>query len=121
MAARKTPSAGGKPDKFMRDALIVALHREAQNSEGRPTKRLYLVADKLVEKATEGDVAAIREIFDRVDGKAIQPIEADISIRDLSDDELDRRITELAKDGVFEALRGAATTDTTEEARSKLN
>lgn len=58
----------------MRDALVFALHREAVNADGEPTKKLYLVADQLVTKAMNGDVPAIKEIFDRVEGKAPQPI-----------------------------------------------
>lgn len=66
---RKTPSKGGKPDKLMRDALIIALKRHAE--KGKPTRYLQIVADKLVNKAIEGDgdVIAIKEIFDRVDGR----------------------------------------------------
>jgi hypothetical protein len=70
MAARKTASKGAKPDKLMRDALMVALKREAKGADGKPTRRLYIIADRLVEKAMEGEIAAIREIADRVDGKA---------------------------------------------------
>ena len=71
MAARKTPSKGSKPDKLMRDALMVALQREARDA-GRwwPTRKLYIIADRLVEKAMEGEISAIKEIADRVDGKA---------------------------------------------------
>jgi hypothetical protein len=52
MAARKTPSRGGKPDKLMRDALLLELNTEAKRAGGKPTKRLRLVARKLVERAT---------------------------------------------------------------------
>lgn len=38
--ARKTPSAGSKPDKLMRDALMVALKREAVDAHGKPTTKL---------------------------------------------------------------------------------
>lgn len=74
MAANKTAPAGAKPDKLIRDALRVALNREAVNAEGKPTKNLYLIAEALVEKAKTGDVPAIKEIADRVDGKAVQPL-----------------------------------------------
>ena len=61
---------GSKPEKLMRDALLIALKREAAN--GSKTKRLQSVAEAIVDKAIEGDVAACREIFDRVDGKVPQ-------------------------------------------------
>src|SRR3546814_19677478 len=70
-------SAGRKPDKLMRDALVLALKREAEGADGKPTKRLQAIAEKLVEKAEAGDVQAIREIFDRVDGKPVQAIAGD--------------------------------------------
>lgn len=38
-------------------------------------KKLRALADKLVEKALEGDVSAIKEIGDRIDGKPKQQIE----------------------------------------------
>jgi hypothetical protein len=73
LAARKSPSKGGKPDKLMRHALMLELHREAKQADGKVTKRLRLVARKLVERAEQGDVPAIKEIFDRVDGRVPQP------------------------------------------------
>lgn len=74
MAARKTPSKGGKPDKLMRDALMLALHREAEDSDGVKTKNINIIAAKLVEVAKGGDVTAIKEIADRVDGKVPQGV-----------------------------------------------
>lgn len=59
----------------MRDALILALHREAVAADGVPTKKLNLIADQLITKAMAGDVPAIKEVFDRVDGKSIQAVE----------------------------------------------
>jgi hypothetical protein len=65
---------GGRPcgsvkPKIMSDALILALNRAAADGKG---KKLARVADALVKAAIEGDVTAIREIFDRVEGKAVQ-------------------------------------------------
>lgn len=68
---------GHKPDKLMRDALSLALHRAAEDADGKPTRRLTLVADKLVTKAVGGDVQAIKEIFDRMDGKT--PVGVDLN------------------------------------------
>lgn len=74
MAGNPNPK-GSKPDKLIRDALMISLKREAKDAEGKLTPKLMLMADALVAKALEGDVSAIREIGDRVDGKAIQAIE----------------------------------------------
>jgi|HubBroStandDraft_4_1064222.scaffolds.fasta_scaffold1608568_1 hypothetical protein len=73
MAARKT-GKGSKPDKLMRDALMVALKREAEDADGKKTRKLYIIADRLVEKAMQGEITAIKEIADRVDGKASGPL-----------------------------------------------
>src|ERR1700676_4930877 len=75
---RKVPvQKGRKPDKLMRDALILALMREAEDGDGAPTKKLHLIAGKLVEKAVAGDIQAIKEVCDRVDGKPTQPVNED--------------------------------------------
>ena len=59
---------GQKRSKRCRDALIVALEREVM-VDGKPTRRAMQIAEALARKAAEGDVAAAKEIFDRVDGK----------------------------------------------------
>ena len=56
---------------------MLALNREANNAEGIPTKKLNLIAEKLADLAIAGDLAAIREIGDRVDGKATQVLAGD--------------------------------------------
>lgn len=78
MATRVTPSKGGKPDKLIRAAIILALHRETEDDAGKKTKRLRQIANALVAKAASGDVPAIKEVADRVDGKAIQPLQHDV-------------------------------------------
>jgi len=75
MAPRKSISNnpdGRKPDKLISDAIRLALHREAQDARGRPTKKLALIADQLVNKAVDGDMAAIREVIDRIEGRPMQ-------------------------------------------------
>lgn len=37
--------------------------------------KLRAIADKLIEKAAEGDISAIRELGDRLDGKSVQGVE----------------------------------------------
>ena len=61
----------------MRDALLLELHDEAQDDFGQAVRKLRLVARQLVNAALQGDIAAIKEINDRVDGKAPQTIMGD--------------------------------------------
>ena len=71
MATRKLPGGGKGQDKLIADAIRVSLMRAAEKGK---SKRLQLVADKLVDRAIEGDVAAIREIADRIDGRVPQAV-----------------------------------------------
>ena len=68
---------GSTAPKIMKDALILALNRAA---EGDDQKQINRVAAMLVEKAAGGDVQAIKEVFDRVDGKAHQSIDLDATV-----------------------------------------
>ena len=65
---------GAKPDKLMRNALALELHQE-DVIEGVKIKRLRRVAKALVDRALEGDIAAIREINERMDGKVPQALQ----------------------------------------------
>lgn len=73
MAAPKNPR-GAKSDKIWRDAVMRAVHREMEKGG---SKRLEMLADRLVAKALEGDVSALKEIGDRLDGKPTQAIAGD--------------------------------------------
>lgn len=66
------PAGRPKSAKLFKDALTVAIKR----TEGDKTE-LAAIAEALVKKAKEGDVPAIREIGDRLDGKPTQPIAGD--------------------------------------------
>ncbi len=103
MAARKTPSRGGKPDKLMRDAISLVLHEETSVPDPLNSKRiirlkkLRLVATALVHAAIKGDVSAIKEINDRMDGKVVQKIGGDtpdgaipIDIKNLSAQQIEQ-------------------------------
>lgn len=68
----KKPS-GPFADKPFRDALRVAVKREADSEAKGKTKLDKLVA-RLVEEAISGDVPAIKEIGDRLDGKVPQAV-----------------------------------------------
>ena len=68
-------------EKPFNDALRIALR-------GDPL-RLRRIAEKLAEKAEEGDLAAIRELADRLDGKPAQTIDRrEAVIEELSDADL---------------------------------
>jgi hypothetical protein len=62
---------GGKPTSPMREALDAELARQSEDGEGAKVGVLQLIARKLATKALDGDLGAIREIFDRVDGKTV--------------------------------------------------
>lgn len=81
MAARKTPGSP-KPDKLMRDALLIELMVETSDDDGKLAKRLRKVARALVTKAEAGDVAAIKEIADRTDGKSPQALDLNHGVQD---------------------------------------
>lgn len=56
-----------------------ALRYEIMRAEEGGT-RLELVARSLVSRAIEGEIAAIKEIADRIDGKVTQAIDSEITI-----------------------------------------
>ena len=69
MTIDDAPPAGGKTTQPMRDALGAELARASDDGAGHNV--LQLIARRLAAKALEGDLAAIREIFDRIDGKSV--------------------------------------------------
>ena len=88
MAARKTKPGGSKPDKHWRNAIILAVH-ERVAGEGSPQK-LRAIAEKVVELAIDGDMAAIKEIGDRLDGKPHQSDDVAVArdVQEMTDAEL---------------------------------
>ena len=78
MATRSSPSKGGKPDKLWRDALHRALKRSVIIDGGKPTKALELLADKVVMMGIDGNMEAITEIANRMDGKLAPVVQADL-------------------------------------------
>jgi Recombination endonuclease VII len=61
--------AGDRAMKPMWNALDAQLRREGDDGEGGKASILQLIARKLAAKALDGDLGAIKEIFDRMDGK----------------------------------------------------
>jgi hypothetical protein len=66
--------AGRSPEKLWRDALRAEVNETIANSDGVPIKKLRAIAMVVVNKALGGDMLAVREIADRIDGKAQQPV-----------------------------------------------
>jgi hypothetical protein len=71
----------GRPKSAM---LSDALRRKLQEAmPDAPEKTLaYGVADALIKQALNGDVSAIKEVFDRTEGKVSQKIDASIDVFD---------------------------------------
>jgi hypothetical protein len=68
-------------EKPFNDALRIALKRDP--------RRLPRIAEKLAEMAAGGDIGAIKEIADRLDGKPTTTFDrSDMPIHELSDAEL---------------------------------
>ena len=65
---------GGQPgntNATKNKVWIAALNRAVAQDDG---KKLRAAAEKLIDLAVEGDVAALRELGDRLDGKAAQSV-----------------------------------------------
>lgn len=71
MAARKT-KGNQWSDKAWRDAIRVAVLRA--HEDPKKGKRLQALADALVDEGLKGDVPALKEIGDRLDGKVPQAL-----------------------------------------------
>jgi len=90
----------GRPKKgeCMTDILNRALDQERKIKEGETGKEKILIlrhalAEKLISKAVdEGDITAIKYIFDRLDGKPKESIE-------LTDSATDAKLKEILSNG----------------------
>jgi len=74
MAAAKGNRYAAKPNRMWSEML----HRKFTQD---PDK-LSRIADKLIAQAEEGDISAVREIADRLDGKAVQQVLMDATVTD---------------------------------------
>lgn len=70
MPATINKPKGSKPDKHVRDALIAAARRD----DFIALKRM---AEKVLEKAQEGDMQAVTFVAERIDGKVPQAVIGD--------------------------------------------
>ncbi len=84
-------NSGQRKDKLIREALMLAAHR-VHDDDPQGRKKLAVAAAKVVEMAVEGDLAAFKEIADRIDGKAPQSLDVttthERAASELSDAEL---------------------------------
>ena len=62
---------GGKASRLMRKAILQELHCPPGDPDELAADKLQQVARSLVNKAAQGDVTAIKEVLDRVDGKSL--------------------------------------------------
>jgi hypothetical protein len=69
MSINDAPPESGNTTRPMRDALDSELARASEDSDENNVLRL--IARKLAAKALDGDLGAIKEIFDRMDGKSV--------------------------------------------------
>ena len=74
MAARKDGRQGHKAEKIWRDAVMRAVKRVQKGDTTKPLERL---ADQLVQEGLAGNVVALKEIGDRLDGRPAQTVAGD--------------------------------------------
>ena len=65
---------GQRKDKQVRDALLLAVNR-IHDGDPSGRRKLTVAAEKVVEAAVGGDLAAFQEIANRLDGRPAQIIE----------------------------------------------
>lgn len=63
-------------NKPITDMIRLALNEECEVA-GQKTKKMRALATQLVNMAVEGDLAAIREVLDRIEGKPKNLIESE--------------------------------------------
>ena len=73
-------NSGSKREKLIRDALMLAANR-VHEDDPQSRKKLYVAAAKIMDMACEGDIAAFKEVADRLDGKAVQSLDIDTTKR----------------------------------------
>jgi len=69
---------GATAEKWWSDAIKLAVNREADDpadTSGKKRKRLNIIADKLCKMAVDGDIQAIKEIGDRLEGRPRQAVD----------------------------------------------
>lgn len=84
MAGNK--NSGRKQEKPFRDALRMEIAALGSDDP----KALRKLASKLLEMASNGDLAALREVADRTDGKPSQQVDIDANVNVSHEDALEQ-------------------------------
>ena len=72
--------AGGAP-KGNQNAAKSAQMSAKLRARLEERAKMSEIVDQLIDKACEGDLAAIKEVFDRLDGKPKQSIDMDTTVK----------------------------------------
>ncbi len=88
-----SPNPSGKPaQKFMTEALQMYLLRPDDLPPPKPRNAAEKIARKMVEKACDGDNDAAKMIYDRMEGKAVATIKAEIETKPMDIMDAARRL-----------------------------
>ena len=77
-------AVGPKSEKPWRHAIQKAVKewiKVDENGKSQKRRALNLLAQKIVRKGIDGDVAALKEIGDRLDGKPVQGVELGLEVK----------------------------------------
>lgn len=80
-------NSGRRQEKPFRDALRMQIA-----AAGNDQKALRAVADVLIAKAMEGDMAAIKELADRIDGKVPQGVHGEEDLPPMKVEHIIKRV-----------------------------
>ncbi len=74
LASKQNGKLGGRP-KGTKTAVTIAKEKAREYLARRVEEEIQPIANKLIEKASTGDVSAIKELFDRAWGKSRESID----------------------------------------------
>jgi hypothetical protein len=70
MTSHQDASEQRGASRIIRAAILDELRQPAGGEEPPPADKLHRIARALVDKAGQGDMTAIKEVLDRIDGKS---------------------------------------------------
>lgn len=91
---------GKRSDKPFRDQLRRVLAEDTEDENGNTVKKLHALARRVVKEALDGNVAAMKEVGDRIDGKPVQQLDMTVSEatpEEVTDDVLNDIISDYAR------------------------